>query len=386
MDTKGYRFIKEKVFLLIWGFYLIVYTLFSASEICYMYDVQNVKRVAWYIVIISLALLFVFRTKYTVKQVGMYLLFLFLITIIEYHIYDLSFLITILFILNSQGVDFRRFIKTDIRIKIILTLFIMLLCALGIIDNYAGTVRGVYKQALGFANPNTFCCYILTISLEILFLRFEKMKVIEWCIHVVLFLAVFFIGGGRTSCYAYGMIFVACIFLKAHRNVMLSKAIRAIIILLPAFFTFLSFYVTKIYIEGNLLAEKINEIMTGRVYWCARFLKKYDLGLIGQRIQIVNSRNAIKMGVPAAGLDNAYIRCALEYGVGFLLVLCFFYIISLHKFLLNMDIMGVMFCLFFVLIGLAESYMLNIIYNVTLLCLFNKTFYTTEYVGNRMHG
>lgn len=44
------------------------------------------------------------------------------------------------------------------------------------------------------------------------------------------------------------------------------------------------------------------------------------------------------------------------------------YILMLRKFLQSGQITLALFALFFVLLGIGESYMLNILYNVTLLC------------------
>ena len=359
----------EKIFLCIWAFYSLTYVFLDMSELRYMYDISTLYKATSYITFFLMAVLILFYGRYSVKEMLIYALFVFMIILIEISITDRAFLVNIMFIIYGKNIELKKLVSFDIKLKIIMLFIIVGLCLAGILDNYSAVINGTYKQAMGFSHPNTLTCFVLIILIEWLYLRYEELKVYDFAAQACLCWIVMQVGGGRSSGYTYIIVLGLFLVAKLYPQIFRWKITRAVFVIIVPVMVFLCFLVARLYQAGNGIILKLDHIATGRIKWMSYFLNNYNIKLFGQEIVTINTRKALLLGTSYMSLDNAYIRCVLTYGVLYLILVCIAYIFLMNK-ALEMDQPELaLCCLFFVILGLGETYMLNVLFNVTLLCL-----------------
>lgn len=358
----------EKAFYFIWGIYAFTYMMFSASELSFMYNLSNYQRAVTNTVILCLLLLLFMMHRFSQVEFVKYAIFIVFIALIEISITDKGFLVCTLFMIAAQKIDFNKFVKFDMKLKLAIFLLIISLCQIGVIDNFSVAINGVYKQSMGFSHPNTFTCYAYTLILEWMCVRFRDMRFFEWILQGAFGLLIFAIGGGRSSGYTFFVIYILFVIEKIRPQIFSSKLVYFIFTIITPLMAALSFIASWLYSKGNVLMIALDQVFTTRISQAARFLATYDINLFGQEIETIGSRRAQLQGVRSLILDCAYVRCLLMYGVLFFLLFIMVYVLMLRKFLKSGQITLGLFALFFVILGLGEAYMLNVLYNITLLC------------------
>ena len=358
----------EKAFYILWTLFSVGYFLLHETEMYYMYDTGKYLGVIVNLTIISLLLVLFLQNKFSKKTFISYALFLLVVTLIEFSIKNQIFLVYILFIMVAQFVDFEKFIRYDLKLKTVLFFLVIFLCLIGFLDNYTALSDSQMKQSLGFTHPNKFCCFAFTILMEWIYVRFEKIKLPEWILIAASCLIIKEIGASRTMFYVFVLVFGLFILAKMKQEIFYNRIVHFIFVIITPLMAFLSFATTYLYAQGNSHMLALDELMTHRLLFQARFLEKYDINLFGQNIELVGTRGANLLGSERAILDNAYIKCALMYGAVFFIMLCAMYSILMHQFLKRRRADLALFALFFVLYAFGESYVLSVLYNVTLLC------------------
>lgn len=361
----------EKWFYLLWIFFSFFYFMCNATEFRYMYDLREVMNMVSYITILGLCFLFFLKNKFSSKVIVKYFLFFVLVIFIEIIITDKKFLVYVLFIMLAQFIDFKKFISFDIKLKLGILLMIIGMCSIGIIDNYSALINGSYKQALGFSHPNTFCCFAFTIIVEWMYTRFERMSIKEYIIIFIFFNIIRYTGASRTVSIAFIIVYSLTIISKIIPKIFDLKIIKCAFMFVMPIIVFISFKITYMYLEGNAFALSIDEALTHRIRFQAYFLSKYKIKLLGQNIELIGTRISQINGKDRAILDNAYIKCVLQYGIIFMLIICIVYMVFFYKTLKNKKIGLAIFGLFFVILGFGESYTIDVVYNLTMLYLLS---------------
>lgn len=358
----------EKAFLIIWTFYSSCFLIFG-SELGVEYDIETLNKIATYVTIILQVSMLFLLNRYKLKECFKYIFVLAVAFLIEVNNTDGALLVCVLFIILAQRINIEKLLRYDVFLKICILIVILGLCAIGITENYTTTINGTYKQALGFSHPNVLTVYILVILLEWLCIRYKRMKWYEWLSIIGIAFATMQIGGGRSSVYTFAVIFLLFILAKFIPRIFSLFFTKAAFALITPLMAIVSFWLVSFYNKGNSIAIALNSFMTGRIALSARFLNIYSVQLFGQEVEYISSRVARENNVTSSILDNAYIRCALDWGIIALIVIVIAYSLLFYNLLKKQRIEFALFCLFFVLLGIGETYMLKPIYNLSLLCL-----------------
>lgn len=361
---------KRKLFYIVWAFYSSMYCLFWVSNLKRSYSVQGLLKISNYITVVLLILLFVSKRWFDRREFNRYILLGAIFIGVEIFVSNLDFTVLILFILCAADIDFREFIRFDIKIKLFWLFAILLLYYLGITKNFVGYINGAYKQALGFQHPNTFAMFVLIILLEWLYLRSRIMKLAErLCILLVWFVAMQ-ISLSRTTGYMFLVVYILFILYRYFPKIFDYKIIKILFSSSMPVMTVLSVIITKLYIKGSRFAIELDKIMTHRIRLQSLYWKVYSVQLFGQRINMDSSFQVI--------LDSAYIRCLLSYGIIFTLFLCYFYTIVTYKSFSKGHAELAFLMVFFTVMGFGETSMLRIIMNITFLALLNQSLFIDE--------
>lgn len=357
----------EGAFFFIWALYGVQYTLLSASELPFMFNLDRIRQWSEYTVLCLQLSLFFMNYRLKRREMIKYILLMLLITLIEFSLTSKSLLIMTLFIITAQPIEFKKIVRFDVKIKLPLFLLLVLLATTGIINNYQVTINGLYKQAYGFAHPNTFTCFAFVILLEIMYLRYQQMNWMDWVFQIVCSLIVFQVGGGRTSSYTYFVILFLFWIAKVKPQVYTSGIVKFLFLIITPLMGAISLLGAYLYSRGNSLMLAINRMLTGRLLMSSQMMSQYGVKLFGQELELISGRNAKLNNVTSIILDCAYMRCLLMYGVVFFVMFIVVYMLLFRRLLTMRHTSLALFALFFVLLGLGEAYMLNITYNLTLL-------------------
>ena len=294
-----------------------------------------------------------------------------------------TFLVYMLFILAFKAVksDFRRLVRLDLKLKILLMLFVLLMCFLGIIDDYSCVWgSGLVKHAYGFYHPNTLGILFFAILVEWLYLRYKKMIIFEWVMVLAGTYLMYRIAASRTATYTFCVIYLLFIIAQKWPEFLKFKISKSLFVVLTPVFTILSWCALVLYINGNALAQAINTFTTQRLRYAANFYTEYGISIFGRDVEFVSSRAAQLQGISSEILDIAYIRGPILFGAVFTVLILLGYMILIkigldantdHSGIDGINIGLAFFVIYYVILGLGENYLLNPIYCVPMLLIPN---------------
>ena len=249
-----------------------LFFIFSVSE--FATSVAGVKRIAQFIIIISFlvmsltALYYFLRGKFSIKEVMIYIV-LAIPLLVSFYNYRVVMVISNLFyVAIFKNVDIDKSLKIVLYATIIgYTINVLL----GIFTKYTGNVGQVRygvsrtRYGLGFRYAYFTGYYYLTIVLTYI-LAHGRLKIIEYVILAVLNFVIFTLSDAKGA-FAYTLIALVLHFILTKFNfkiilkifkfsVVLSFPVAALLaILLPTF-----------YVQGNVIWDKLNGILTGRLF------------------------------------------------------------------------------------------------------------------------
>lgn len=355
----------ETLVMLIWTFYSSASCLFWVSNLKRSFAVDGVMKLCDFMTAGMLAVVFLFDKRIKTKEFIALALFVSATAIVEIAVFNRDFAVMMLFMLCFMQIDFRKFIAFDMKLKIIWTALIILMCKAGIIRNFADYFNGTFKQSLGFQHPNTFAMFCFIILLEWLFLRYQNGKFIEMLAVPAVWLVVMKIAPARTTGFTFLGVYFLFLVARYFPGLYKSKIVRWGLTMVGSVVAVVSVLLTELYIANNKFALKMNEIMTNRIQFQALYWKTYPVRLFGGKIDTSSEVLVI--------LDSGYIRCILTYGIVLSALLCVFFSVLTYRALKNGHTGVALMVTFFLLMGFAETAMLRLVMNVTFLAVFNRS-------------
>lgn len=365
----GFRLNNYVVFSVIWYIYIFTYYVLCSSELSYRYSTVSFFEKEQYGIILALLINIVFFNKYNNSVLMRYLGFATFAILMQLGSSSKTLLILTMFVMSVRKINFRKVIKVDMIARISVLIFIVGLYLAGVIDNYTDEINGTFKQALGFSHPNALggMCYIILI--EYVILKWQEIKPAHFFEVFFVGLGVMLISGSRTMGYTFFFIIMLFVLYRFSPKLFSLRLVKALFTLAMPSIYVACFIVVNMYNNRVPLAIKLNEILTTRVALASKFLKTYDIQLFGQDIQIIGTRYAALHHTTPMILDNAYIRGTLVYGLLFMIFLILSYMILMHHAFKNKRVEYAILALYFIFIGIGESYMINISFNISLLLL-----------------
>ncbi len=357
-------------FLLGWTIFIVSYILLKQTELMYMFDTSSIYQFVKVVIIIIFLSKMIFIDKYSKKKLLCYFAILSLIFINSIYIDNNTLFFTILVALSADNVDFKKFIKYDIKIRILLLILIVCLSLMGVLPNFTKFINGSLKQGFGFLHPNTLCFFTITILLEIMYITKKiNLKYILFNILILYLLTTFCFS--RTSVLSYIVVFIADIILRNKEKVFNKKIIRKIFCLLPIIISIFSLLVVIGYGNGNKISREMDVAFTERIKSGYVFYKQYGITLLGNKIETIGTRAALFTGQKANIFDMGFLRLLIAYGAIIssiiVILLCF-----LQKNILKRkNYKLLLLSSFFILTGFAENNVYNIIMNFTLIFIPN---------------
>ena len=224
----------------------------------------------------------------------------------------------ILFILAIQAVGERRILSYFYGSLILAFIIVM-------ISSFAGlttlTYYSRFKQAyrFGFQNPNTVPVVLFAIMSGVNIAHEKTLKFKHIVLELIVMLVSYYFCKGRTAFYICILTFVLLIFRKPLQDTRFLKVVSWPFQFLFFILAVFSYYVTIMYRAGNSNWQKLNLLLSGRLYAWQGYYSRYGISVFGNKLSTEYY----------GALDNAYLQLIIKYGlIAFILYAVIFVAIS----------------------------------------------------------
>lgn len=267
--------------------------------------------------------------------------------------------------------NFSKVVKLDFVIRFIATCTVLFFNKVNFIPSvYVLRDSGIARNSFGFSHPNTFGAFIMILVIEWIYLRFKNLNYFE----ILLFLGiVYFLKvkvDPRSSIIAIVIaIILFIIFRLSGEEILKFRLSRILVSCISPLMALLSYFAVINYGGHNPLVEIFDKALSGRIMLINDYFVRYKTNLIGQKVQMFDSSNT---GSTYAGfIDNTYMAVLLRYGILFLVLFCFLYIILSYKMSKQYKFSTIMLIITLSIFGLMESTLIYPAFNITCLLLLN---------------
>lgn len=287
----------------------------------------------------------------------------------------------ILLIISSKQLDFNRFIKYDLIIRIIflfLVLFLYKINLTTIIEIYRSD--GTFRNSMGFIHPNTFGTIVFVICCEVTYLCKNRKNIIYYATMLLLSIMIEKVADSRTS--QIGIILLMIFnFIDDFMPTNLKFKMYKIIKYVPLILITLSFIISFAYANGNKLAIELDKLLSKRIYYSYAFIEEYGLKPFGTTVEFIY--NNFDQSKELWVLDNAYLLLMIRYGI----IVSIMFILGLYSIIKkllkeeNNSKLIIIFAIYFI-ISFIETSIFKIQYN-PFLVYFSVLLYNVLYIKKK---
>ncbi|AYE33883.1 hypothetical protein [Clostridium septicum] len=280
----------------------------------------------------------------------------------------ITVLITIIAIVFAKNIPLNRLIEVVFKFKILTFIVTIILSLLGIIENnksfrFMENGDVITRYSLGFPHANVTYLNFFIIVLLYLYIYYDKVKLRNYVVILFLSMLLYKITDSRTGIISVIISLIIPIVLK-NKKIIKNAITRKIIIFLPVICGGFSVFSGIYYSSGNLVLQKINQALTGRIELASKFLSLYKIKPFGQVIIEGSNLNGSYLRI-----DNGYISLLLAYGIVSFIVFIILETKLLKKYMLDERYREILLIVSFLIYGITEVYIYNIFVNISLIFL-----------------
>lgn len=268
----------------------------------------------------------------------------------------------------------KTIIKASCICQGILLFFTVGLSQLGFIEDCVFVDGGRNRHGLGFTWTTTGAILFLHWSLQYIYLRGEKIKLIELLLLTALTVWFYKMTDASMTFYlsiAF-IIYFSIIKVEREKFILLRRSLfKKIAILLPLLAAFISILAQWMYNGSIDLWINADKYTHGRLKLGHDGIIKYGITLLGQHMKWVgfSARNS-------AGeynyIDCSYLQIAIEYGLLVLLLILLIYSVIIYRGIISKDYYIVSIVCFLMIFAMTEPRLMNLMYTPFPLLVFSK--------------
>ena len=239
--------------------------------------------------------------------------------------YVLAF--AVLFI-GAYNVDYRKMLKVYLGLGISYTVFVVIGCLLGYIENLTFTLwNGNVRNSFGFNYPTDFTAHLFFFIAVWCILRYEKITWIEIGVFAAVMLWSYFGCYARNNTICIGLVIMLCILekvLPSEKKFALreNKVLKAVCVMIPFLIIGGMIFLSLIYNDGNAILSKLNDVFNSRFQLGKYGFVEYGLSPWGKLIEMQGfgrieggMENLWNTGLSYFVLDCSYVNILLQFGV-----------------------------------------------------------------------
>lgn len=268
---------------------------------------------------------------------------------------------------GSKNINIIKLFKGIYKIRLVTFITMITFSFLGIVENgvMEMTRNGILynRYTLGYADPNRTHMSLFFILVLYIYINYYKIELKNYIVMMLANIILYQFTFSRTGLIIISLLCLLCILPKCpikEVKVIFRKYICKFPKYLYISMMGFSFIITQLY--GKLpIIKKLDDLLSGRIYYSSRFLTNYGITLFGNNIS-----QATEV------LDNAYIALYITCGLTGLLLITWI-IFKICKYIeSNQDIPLAIILICYLTYFITELFINNIFMNVT---LFFATFY-----------
>ncbi len=357
---------KINIFLFYFAYLLMLFSaLFSKVTIVSNYlDILN--DISLVILIVNF---FLQRNCYPRKTfVAMVAVFC-LAVICSYFAGDRQILRLLLLIYASENIDFNKFMRYTFKITVGMIAIVLICNFLGLTEeNIVYREDGSIRSAMGFSHPNTFGYLILLTYFEYIYIHKDKFSKKMLFVILPAIILINYFCDSRTSMIILILLSLFVLF-RTHtlEKLFEQRFIKTFITHSFIILTLLTFFCVYLYNSDNEIGLKINELLSGRIYWISNLMDQYGINLFGHNIRLIGQKQAALEGISPVYLDNGYFYILLKYGLCLFLVFALAYKKVIKYFYKNKDYVIILILFLLSIYCLMENIIFNVSFNAFLL-------------------
>lgn len=350
--------------------YTIAFSIFTLGEM-WGIDNSNIIYRGFAIIAFLLIIIKIYSDKISSKECFKMILLMILMIICYLNSGAVTLVLTTLFIIASKGVDLERLFFTNVILRIISFITIIMLCLVNLRPNiiiymHRMTNTKSIRYSLGFHHPNELHMHFFIIIIMLLTIFYKKVKCSHYIYIAILNIIVYRYSVSRTGMIAvFGAIiitFMLKLFEKKERN------IPNIVALIVPLCSALSIISTILY--GNVgFFNTLNRLLQGRISNSQYFWKLSGVTFWGQRLDYTTSDLI---------LDNSYVILWLNFGLLIFVLFNVIYFLTTLLLIKNNNYSGVLLITLFAVYGITEGFLSNIFLNPSLLYIM-YLYYSNSY-------
>lgn len=362
---------------------LMIKIYYSISDIFHIPNILS-KIITFYIILsfcITLFLKIIDRNKnYTFLKKVTYCIIFILCIYSSYIADDYNIVLSYFLIIGIEDVDLKKVLKIIFRMNILfIAIHIIAYCInlglnfMEISTYYTSTNEIRYNCFLG--HPNEFSIILFSTYSIYIYLQYENLHFYHYLYGLALCAFIYFVPKSRTSA-IITMIFMILIFLsklnKSFINYLLKWIAKYLFPVLSILTLIFLTQFNKFDDKTNEFLGKVDTLLSGRIWYSERTYEEYGSTLLGQRIEydeetLMYNRKPI--------LDNLYVKCIINYGIIYLLLISLWFGIN-NKI---MSTKQYVYIIVFAIIGICETHIINACIGIILLIVgsmgVNKNLY-----------
>lgn len=277
----------EQIYLFAFCFYFILAFLQTTTYIAYISE--NASQKLSLIAVVLLLIKFFIYDKNSLKSFIINILALGFLVVVWRTSHDVKFFSLGMFVLGARNVNFKKVIYLYLSIGTIFLIFTIGSSLSGLIKNliyYRGTDTRIVRLSLGILYPTDFAAHVLFLFLAYLYLRFDKISVLDYLALIITAIIVTIVCNARLNVYALLLIIpVFFIGKRAKNGKVISSFIASFYWTIPTIAAYLIIALTFFYDQSNKLMLKFNHLLSDRLKYGSEAFRRYGTSLLGQHVQ-----------------------------------------------------------------------------------------------------
>ena len=379
-------------FNIIYRFSYILYVLYAFINTTYLFEEHTagiLSQLVKYTCILLLLIYAFYKFKFK-KNVLLGIIIFGGIFFINAVLNDFSLVMMLLFVvLFPNNLDPKILGKKIVCVLLFTYIFIIILAALGIINNYVEYrfLDNTIRFAMGFVSPNACATYFLYVVLIAIYSWEPKSwKLYVLCLYIFMISYIYVMTDSRMAMIYELFLFVFIISEKIGNKRKYEFFYPAVCI---AFLLMMSLSIMVIIFFADYQNEWyiiLNQLFSSRLGSIVNFYNEYGINLLGNSIETHGIREATMHSVKWAGIDNSYVYLLIKYGIIIFVVFFVGFIYTARQMKKRKDYLGALYLVFICLIGLTENVMCKveinygiIIFASTITCSYARYIYKGGY-------
>lgn len=218
----------------------------------------------------------------------------------------------------------------------------------------------IFRWFLGFIHCNILGTMTMLIFYCWLFVRYERLSILDYVGFLLLFSITFFAAHSRTSSYIMVLALLMKWLVSKNNANIRKKLLKIIMILVVA----VSIFMTVFYNPGNQIMATISEAFTGRFEFANDAYRAYGITLFGQILKVTFGQYGT--GDVTLVVDNSFAYMLITFGIIPSLVVLWYYFSNI-EWLADTEQIAAMLILFMCFVsGISEGMVYSSNFNIGL--------------------